>query len=230
MKNNPHLCLLPQISKLTIIWSWWNKLHGEKRLIAWNRPCPFLSVASGALCYGHFLNLLLLLLLLMLLMMLFYLSMGTRIEGSSFMSCYVKLCIGFTMMIFNNLLLCDNPFNVSLQDKKKMNRHWYTIKATVAFVTQTQKGKDVKLYFIKKCKLYVTIIFNVVVLLSARFYINRLFHWLFCFQLIFCLLCLFYSSCKKFLLISSCAIMFLCGHNPRKRGEKTMLALTVVSV
>lgn len=34
------------------------------------------------------------------------------------MFCYVKLCIGFTIIIFNNLLLCDNPFNVLFQEKK----------------------------------------------------------------------------------------------------------------
>lgn len=37
------------------------------------------------------------------------------------MSCYVKLCIGFTIIIFNNLLLCDNPFNVLFQEKKQIN-------------------------------------------------------------------------------------------------------------
>ena len=35
------------------------------------------------------------------------------------MSCSVKLCIGFTIIIFNNPLLCDNPFNVSFQEEKK---------------------------------------------------------------------------------------------------------------
>lgn len=54
------------------------------------------------------------------------------------MSCYVKLSIGFTIIIFNNLLLCDNPFNVLFQEKKT-NKHWCSTEATVAFVTQTQK-------------------------------------------------------------------------------------------
>lgn len=53
------------------------------------------------------------------------------------MSCYVELSIGFTIIIFNNPLLCDNPFNVLFQEKKKAN--WCSTKATVAFVTQTQK-------------------------------------------------------------------------------------------
>lgn len=35
------------------------------------------------------------------------------------MSCSVKLCIGFTIIIFNNPLLCDNPFNVAFQEEKK---------------------------------------------------------------------------------------------------------------
>lgn len=35
------------------------------------------------------------------------------------MSCYVKLSIGFTIIIFNNPLLCDNPFNVLFQEEKK---------------------------------------------------------------------------------------------------------------
>lgn len=35
------------------------------------------------------------------------------------MSCYVKPCTGSTIIIFNNLLLCDNPFNVLFQEEKK---------------------------------------------------------------------------------------------------------------
>lgn len=65
---------------------------------------------------------------------------GARIEGIvTLMSCYVKLCIGFTIIIFNNLLLCDNPFNVFVSRKNKTNKHWCSTEATVAFVTQTQK-------------------------------------------------------------------------------------------
>uniref|UniRef100_A0A0E9WWT0 Uncharacterized protein n=1 Tax=Anguilla anguilla TaxID=7936 RepID=A0A0E9WWT0_ANGAN len=52
------------------------------------------------------------------------------------MSCYVKLCIGFTIIFFN-LLLCDNPFNVLFGE----NKHWCSTEAKVAFVTQTQKEK-----------------------------------------------------------------------------------------
>lgn len=52
------------------------------------------------------------------------------------------------MIILYNLLLCDNPFNVLLQELKK-NKHWCSAKSTVAFVTQTQIEKKCQNMFYK---------------------------------------------------------------------------------